>query len=83
MLLPLLCGGCVVPPVVVATSSAGDNVTYAETGKSMLDYALSEALDKDCVLMYGITRGQFCRDPSAQYTTFITDVSILFDLNPE
>ena len=56
----------------MATSSAGDNVTYAETGKSMLDNALSEILDGDCVLMHGVTRGRFCREAS---TSPVVDAS--------
>jgi hypothetical protein len=62
LLLPLLSYGCVASPALMVTSSAGDNVAYSETGKSMLDYALSEILDGDCTLMHGFSRGQFCRD---------------------
>lgn len=58
----LLLSACGVPTAVVMTTAAIDGVTYVGTGKSLSGHALSEATDQDCSILFGITRGQFCKD---------------------
>lgn len=43
-------GGCVMPPVVSYASLVLDGVSYATTGKSVSDHALSAATDQDCAM---------------------------------
>ncbi len=60
--LPLLLSACGIPTAVVLTSSAVDGVTYVSTGKTLTGHALSAAAAKDCSILFGITRGEFCKD---------------------
>ncbi len=64
-LFPLLLSGCVVPPAMSLASLMLDGMSYASTGKSVTDHAISEFAAADCALWYGFAEGQFCRDDLA------------------
>ena len=48
--LPLLLGGCGLPPALTAASWALDGVSYLVSGKSVTDHAISEVAAQDCAL---------------------------------
>ena len=62
--LPLVLSACAIPAAVVVTAAA-DGAIYMNSGKSVSSHALSEAAEQDCSVLYGITRGKFCRDTAA------------------
>lgn len=59
---PFLLTGCGVPSAVVMTTYAVDGVTYVSSGKTLTGHAVSAATDKDCSILFGITRGELCKD---------------------
>lgn len=59
--LPLLLSACGIPAVVAVTAAA-DGVAYMGTGKSLSSHALSAAADRDCSILFGMTRGRFCKE---------------------
>lgn len=60
--VPLLLSACGLPTAVVVTSYAVDGVAFVSTGKTLTAHALSAATDKDCSILFGLTRGELCRD---------------------
>lgn len=61
-------GGCVMPPVVSYGSLAMDGVSYAATGKSVSDHALSAATEQDCAMWRVVSEQQIdavCQKPGA------------------
>ncbi len=60
--LALLLSGCaLVPPWVAYVSLGMDGASYLTTGKGAADHAVSEVLDKDCVLWRFIKGQEICR----------------------
>ena len=59
--LPLQLSACAIPAAVVVTAAA-DGVTFLSSGKSVTSHTLTAATDKDCSLLFGITRGEFCKE---------------------
>lgn len=59
--LPLLLSACAIPAAVVATAAA-DGVTFLSSGKSITSHTLTAATEKDCSVLFGITRGEFCKE---------------------
>lgn len=58
----LAVSACGLPPIVSAVSYAIEGASYAASGKSMTDHALSAAADRDCA-MFRIVKGEeICRD---------------------
>ena len=58
----LLLAGCALPPAVQITSFLVDVVTFAASGKTTTDHAISMARDEDCAL-YRIVKGEpVCQD---------------------
>ena len=55
--LPLALTGCGLPPIVAALSYAMDGVSYATSGKSVTDHALSAATERDCAI-YRVLMGE-------------------------
>lgn len=49
--------GCVAPPIVTYVSLALDGMSFATTGKSVGDHALSAVVGKDCALLRVISEG--------------------------
>lgn len=60
--LPLLLSACGIPTAVVLTTTAVDSVAFVGSGKTTSGHALSAATDKDCSILFGITRGELCKD---------------------
>ncbi len=55
-------GGCALPPALSIASLMIDGVSYAASGKSVQDHALSAATDEDCAL-WRVAKGlAICRD---------------------
>lgn len=68
--LLLTVSACGMPPIVSAVSYAIEGASYAASGKSMTDHALSAAADSDCA-MFRIVKGEeICRNdaPTEQGT---------------
>jgi hypothetical protein len=60
--LSLLLTGCGLPPAIVAFSYAMDGVSYASSGKSVTDHALSAAIEQDCAMFRAIQGRDICRE---------------------
>ena len=59
--------GCIMPPVVSYASLAMDGISYATTGKSVSDHALSAATNQDCAVWRAVSEQQIeavCQDPA-------------------
>jgi hypothetical protein len=61
LLAPLL-AGCAVPPAVTIVSLVADGVSYAATGKSTTDHAISAVAGQDCALLRAAQDKAIC-DP--------------------
>jgi hypothetical protein len=61
MLSPLL-AGCAVPGAIGLAGIAIEGASVIATGKSASDQIVSAAVDKDCELIEGLTRGKACKD---------------------
>lgn len=55
-------GGCALPPALSIASLVVDGVSYAASGKSVQDHALSAVTDEDCALWRVVTGLAICRD---------------------
>jgi hypothetical protein len=64
--LPLLLSACTIPTAVVVYAAA-DSVTFLSSGKSIPSHTLTAAAEKDCSILYGITRGKFCKKKEKFY----------------
>lgn len=64
-LVSFVLAGCVLPPVATFASLLLDGASYASTGKSVSDHALSQFAAADCALWYGFVEGDICRDDLA------------------
>lgn len=58
--LPLFVAGCGLPPAIVAFSYAMDGLSYASSGKSVTDHALSAAADQNCAMFRMIQGKDIC-----------------------
>lgn len=59
----LVVGGCVLPPAVTIANYALNGISYAATGKSLTDHAISIALNMDCALFRVVKALEICVDP--------------------
>lgn len=59
--LPLLLGGCGLPPALSAASWALDGISYLASGKSVTDHAISEVAQQDCALFRVVQGGELCQ----------------------
>jgi hypothetical protein len=59
--LPLLLGGCGLPPALSAASWALDGISYLATGKSVTDHAISEVAQQDCALFRVVQGRELCQ----------------------
>ena len=62
LLLPLFLAGCALPPAVTVASLVLDGVSFATTGKSTTDHAISALADEDCALLRAVDDEDIC-DP--------------------
>lgn len=60
--LPILLGGCSLPPALTAASWAIDGVSYLVSGKSVTDHAISEVAQQDCALFRVVQDREICED---------------------
>jgi len=60
--LPILLGGCSLPPALTAASWALDGVSYLVSGKSVTDHAISEVAQQDCALFRIVQDREICED---------------------
>jgi hypothetical protein len=61
-----LLAGCAVPPAVTIASLAFDGLSYATTGKSTTDHALSAVASEDCALMRVLQEKAICAPEETQ-----------------
>ncbi len=57
--------GCAVPPAVTIASFVADGVSYAATGKSTTDHAISAIARQDCALLRAVQEEAIC-DPDGE-----------------
>ena len=62
VLLPLLLGGCLLPPAAALTVATLSGMSILSTGKSIPDQAISAASDQDCSLFRLAVLAPVCRD---------------------
>jgi hypothetical protein len=60
--LPILLGGCGLPPAVTLASWAADGLSYIVSGKSVTDHAISEVAAQDCALFRVVQGHEVCED---------------------
>lgn len=60
LLVPFLLAGCALPPALTLASLAADGVSYAATGKSTTDHALSAIAQEDCALVRAVKEEAIC-----------------------
>ncbi|MBT5570713.1 MAG: hypothetical protein HOJ90_05785 [Alphaproteobacteria bacterium] len=60
--LPILLGGCGLPPAVTVASWAADGLSYIVSGKSVTDHAISEVAEQDCALFRIVQGREVCED---------------------
>ncbi|MFN0043637.1 MAG: hypothetical protein ACKVSF_10560 [Alphaproteobacteria bacterium] len=58
----LVLGSCALPPALSIASLMVDGVSYAASGKSVQDHALSAATDEDCALWRAVKGVAICRE---------------------
>ena len=56
--------GCIVtlPPAIQAASFALDGISFATTGKTVSDHALSAVTEKDCAITRALNGAEICSD---------------------
>lgn len=60
--------GCLValPPAIQLASFAADGISYATTGKSVTDHAISAVAERDCAMGRVLTGDDICAAPNPQ-----------------
>jgi hypothetical protein len=61
-LLPMLLGGCVLPPAVAVASYAADGASYAVSDKSLSDHGISAVKNQDCATWHFFVGRAVCED---------------------
>lgn len=54
--------GCAVPPAISIAGLIADGVSYASTGRSMTDHAISTVAEEDCKLFRAVDGEPICRE---------------------
>ncbi|NNE85562.1 MAG: hypothetical protein HKN28_16485 [Alphaproteobacteria bacterium] len=65
LLAMLFLSGCAVPPAVAVASLAANGVSFAATGKSTTDHAISAVAGEDCALLRVASEKPVC-DPNGE-----------------
>jgi hypothetical protein len=68
-LAPFLVAGCALPPAVMVASLAADGVSYAATGKSTTDHAISAIAEEDCALLRVVKEESVCKPDGTNGTS--------------
>lgn len=64
--LPLLAGGCALPPAVTVASFAADGISYVMSGRTVSDHALSYAAQEDCVVFRAVKGESICHSEQTE-----------------
>ena len=64
--VPILLGGCGLPPAVVIASYVADGASYVATGKSVSDHGISETTGRDCAMWRIVKLESPCSKDPAQ-----------------
>lgn len=62
IVLPFLLGGCALPPAISIASLAVDGLSFASTGKSATDHAISATAKKDCAVFRVVKDEKVCKE---------------------
>lgn len=73
LIVPLLFGGCALPPAVTLVSLAADGISYIATGKSTTDHAISAVAGEDCALLRAMKDEAVCNPDGEVLVTFVAD----------
>ena len=73
-LAPFLLAGCALPPVVTLASLAADGVSYAATGKSTTDHAISAIAGEDCALLRAAKEQAVCKPDGPERKVLVSTV---------
>ena len=65
LLSALFLAGCAIPPAVTVVSLVADGISYAATGKSTTDHAISAVARQDCALLRAVQDEAIC-DPDGE-----------------
>lgn len=65
LLLPMFLAGCALPPAVTVASLVADGISFATTGKSTTDHAISAVVHEDCALLRALESRDIC-DPDGE-----------------
>lgn len=79
--LPLFLGACGLPPAVSVASWALDGLSYAVSGKSVADHAISEVAQQDCALLRVVQGRQIC-EADADYEAGEDDALVMVAAAP-
>ena len=60
-------------PTAVVVLGAADGATFMSSGKSITSHTMTAVTQKDCSVLYGFTRGQFCKEKEALYVNPYAD----------
>jgi hypothetical protein len=63
-ILPIL-AGCALPPAITIASTVADGISYAMSGKSMTDHALSAVTSQDCAMLRALEGNEICAEYGA------------------
>ena len=61
LLTLVLLGGCGFPAALQIASLAADGLSFAATGKTTTDHAISEVTNRDCALLRSLEGRDVCR----------------------
>ena len=76
LLLPLFLAGCALPPAITVASLALSGASYATTGKSTTDHAISAVVGEDCALHRVVDEEGMCDpDGDVMFTRDATDAA--------
>jgi hypothetical protein len=70
--MTLVLSACGVPTAVVVLGAA-DGATFMSSGKSITSHTMTAVTRKDCSVLFGITRGQFCKEKEDLYENPLAD----------
>ncbi len=75
-------GACALPPAVTVASLAADGVSYAMSGRTVSDHALSYAVQEDCAV-YRVVKGEsICHPEQSETALSLTHTAALQDETP-
>ena len=73
---------CALPPVVTVASLAVDGVSYAMSGRTVSDHALSYAVQEDCAVYRAVKGENICHPEQSETALSLTHTAALQDETP-